>query len=922
MKRHLAAIIAVVMAFALALPVMANPFADVPENHWAYEAVKRLAASGIVEGFPDGTFKGAEGMTRYQMAMVVARMLSDLDAQIRDAVQQAKDEATIQGVDQREEINKAIDEAKMQAVEMSRAAAEEIAKSAATEAAKHAAEQAAKAAAEEAARAAAEQAAQGAAEQATRAAEEAIKAHEVAEAQAKAEAQAQAQAQAPAAQGQQEQAPAAPPEKIIERVVVEKPIIEKIIEKHIVEKEGSVDKATLDARVAEAIAIVEALKAEFAQELNVLGVRVTALEEQLALASAKIEDVNQATTQLGSKLAQTASRLEGHIAGHERVRISGDSKVSFKDVDIHGDGIPWLDPFNPKNNNQPDDESEPRNENNPDFVFVPTSEFNHELNLKLTANVADGVVAEAGLATMTNILGGGWDNNAFQLKDNGLYLDVVTTGILRHMRIGNVAEPAGTFTNLTLQGHMLRDSDGIPLYEGVLTEMAYGRLNATGLVWRLQAPVLAGGKDSNGEDIPAAYARYAAAIDAKLSLTDNLIVGATYVAAFDDEKSLANGPAEVNRDSVAGVNAKAAFAPGWGASAEFARHTDENGAQHTATEMSLDGCIGPVQVGAAYTRVEADYHPEFVEVPYDSTAKRGLDNNVKTASVEASLPLAMAGGELTLTGGYEKTGNANWAPEGGEEGKDVVATKSIGAEFARNLLGADVVAGVNLALAHRDSAKENPIVNSLKIGRSISAKYAPLSVEYAVTDTRDVDAKAAVSRERVLDLGFAHDLTPEIALRGGYKSYKMNAEDPRSTAVDEEYTVKTAGVDLGFSLTTATKLTGSWEYRRVDYSDTTPWDGLAKPAEIEGAKTAAKAGIESQITPNTKVTGEVGITSGAVKDPGVDGRMLTGEIGLAHHIAENTDLELGYKAMSYSAKDDPGDDYRSNVATASLVVKF
>lgn len=904
MKRHLAAIIAVVMAFALALPVMANPFADVPENHWAYEAVKQLAASGLVEGFPDGTFKGTEGMTRYQMAMVVARMLSDLDAQIRDAIQQAKDEATIQDAQQREEIKKAIDEAKMQAVDMSKAAAEEMAKAAATEAAKQAAEQAAKAAAE--------QAAQGAAEQARKAAEEAIKAHEAAEvqgkaeAEAKAQAQAQAQAQAPAEQAQTEQAPAAPPEKIIERVVVEKPIIEKIIEKHIVEKEGSIDKATLDARVAEAIAIIEALKTEFAQELSVLGVRVTALEEQLALANSKIENVNQATTELGSKLAQTASKLEGHIAGHERVRISGDSKVSFKDVDIYGGGIPWLDPFNPKNTDTPE------NASSTDYVFVPTSNFNHELNLKLTANVAEGVVAEAGLATMTNILGGGWDNNTFQLKDNGLYLDIVTPGILRHMRIGNVAEPAGTFTNLTLQGHMLRNDDGVALYEGTLAEMAYGRLNATGLVWRLKAPVTTEGNE--------AYARYAAAVDTKLSLTDNLIVGATYVAAFDDEKSLANGPATVDKDSVVGVNAKATFAPGWGASAEFARHTDETGAQHTATEMSLDGCIGPVQVGAAYTRIEAGYHPEFVEVPYDSTEKRGLDNNVKTVSLEASLPLAMVGGELTLTGGYEKTGNANWVPEAGEDGKDVVATKSVGASFARNLLGADVVADVNLALAHRDSVKANPIVNSLEIGRSISAKYAPLSVEYAVTDVRDADAKTLVSKERVLDLGFAHNLTPEIALRGGYKSYKMDVEHSRSTAVDEEYTVKTAGVDLGFNLTTVTKLTGSWEYRRVDYSDATPW--TEDSAEIEGVKTTAKAGIESQITPNTKLTGQVGITSGAVNDPGVDGRMLTGEIGLAHHIAENTDLELGYKTMSYSAKDDPGKDYRSNVATASLVVKF
>jgi len=899
MKRYMAAIIAVVVALALALPVMANPFADVPENHWAYEAVKQLAAAGLVQGFPDGTFKGSEGMTRYQMAMVVARLLSDLDAQIRDAIQQAKDEATIQEARQQEAINKAIDEAKMQAVDMSKAAAQEIAQ----------------AAAEEAAKAAAEQAAQGAAEQARKAAEEAIQAHEAAQAKANAEAQAQAGAQAQPEQAQPAQ-PAQPAEAAAQQaqpgqsqsqpVVVEKPIIEKIIEQHIVEKEGSVDQATLDARVAETIAVIEALKTEFSQELSALGVRVTALEDQLALVNSKIEDVNQVTAQLSSKLAKTASDLEAHIAGHEKVRISGDSTVRFNDVDISGSGTPWLDPFNPENNDAAE------NASSTDYVFAPTSEFGHELNLKLTANVADGVVAEAGLAAMTNIFGGGWDNNAFQLKDNGLYLDIVTPGILRHVHVGNVAEPAGTFSDLTLQGHLLRDDDGVPIYEGALAEMAYGRLNATGLVWRLQAPVTDAGS--------AAYARYAAAVDAKLSLTDNLIIGATYVTAFDDEKSIANGPATVDRDSVAAVNAKANLALGWSASAEFARHIDGSGAQHTAADMSLDGRLGPVQLGAAYTRVEAGYQPEFVEVPYDSTEDRGIDNNVKTVSVQASLPLAVVGGQLTLTGGYDKTGNANWVPEAGEDGKDVVATQSVGAKFERNLLGADVAAGVDVALAHRDSAKPNPIINSLEIARSISATYAPLSVEYSVTDVRDFDAKTPVSKETVLDLGFAHNLTPAIALRGGYKSYNMDVQDARSTAVPEAYTVKTAGVDLGFDVTTVTKLTGSWEYKRVDYSDATPW--TEDSTEIEGVKTTAKAGIESQVTPNTKLTGEVSMAAGSVKDPGVDGRMLAGEIGLAHHIAENTDLQLGYKAVSYTANDDPGNSYRSNVATASLVVKF
>jgi hypothetical protein len=72
MKKYLAVVLAIAMVLGLMLPVMAGPFADVPENHWAYEAVKQLAAYGLIQGFPDGTYKGQEPMTRYQMAIVVA----------------------------------------------------------------------------------------------------------------------------------------------------------------------------------------------------------------------------------------------------------------------------------------------------------------------------------------------------------------------------------------------------------------------------------------------------------------------------------------------------------------------------------------------------------------------------------------------------------------------------------------------------------------------------------------------------------------------------------------------------------------------------------------------------------------------------------------------------------------------------------
>ncbi|MHC1718178.1 MAG: S-layer homology domain-containing protein [Acidaminococcaceae bacterium] len=67
-----------VLAMAMALGVSAtafaaNPFSDVPAGHWAYASVSKLAAAGIVDGYPDGTFKGDNLMTRYEMAQIVAK---------------------------------------------------------------------------------------------------------------------------------------------------------------------------------------------------------------------------------------------------------------------------------------------------------------------------------------------------------------------------------------------------------------------------------------------------------------------------------------------------------------------------------------------------------------------------------------------------------------------------------------------------------------------------------------------------------------------------------------------------------------------------------------------------------------------------------------------------------------------------------
>ena len=72
MKKYVAvlaatAVLGVTSAFA------AHPFSDVTAQDWAYQAVERLAAEGVIEGYPDGTFKGQRNITRYEMAQMIAR---------------------------------------------------------------------------------------------------------------------------------------------------------------------------------------------------------------------------------------------------------------------------------------------------------------------------------------------------------------------------------------------------------------------------------------------------------------------------------------------------------------------------------------------------------------------------------------------------------------------------------------------------------------------------------------------------------------------------------------------------------------------------------------------------------------------------------------------------------------------------------
>ena len=57
-----------------------NPFSDLPSNHYFYNSVTTLTAKGIMQGYGDGTFRGDKNITRYEMALLMAKLLASADA--------------------------------------------------------------------------------------------------------------------------------------------------------------------------------------------------------------------------------------------------------------------------------------------------------------------------------------------------------------------------------------------------------------------------------------------------------------------------------------------------------------------------------------------------------------------------------------------------------------------------------------------------------------------------------------------------------------------------------------------------------------------------------------------------------------------------------------------------------------------------
>lgn len=69
----------ILVSFSVSVYAAANPYSDVPEKHWAYDAISKLAKAGVISGYADGTYRGERVLTRYEMAQIVANALTKAD---------------------------------------------------------------------------------------------------------------------------------------------------------------------------------------------------------------------------------------------------------------------------------------------------------------------------------------------------------------------------------------------------------------------------------------------------------------------------------------------------------------------------------------------------------------------------------------------------------------------------------------------------------------------------------------------------------------------------------------------------------------------------------------------------------------------------------------------------------------------------
>ena len=863
MKKYLPIVLSVLLALALAVPAFAGPFADVPENHWAYEAVKHLAAYGLVIGFPDGEYKGNEPMTRYQLAMVVARMLVSLDAQIKAEV---------------EAVKTAVPEAEKPAVE--KVVERTIVETADNERLEWL-------------------------EEVLAALEDEVDALD-ADTKAKL-----AELEVALVKGDVDNAMAIAALRS-ELAELDIPVMPEIPD--------------VDAAVAEAIVLIDALRDEFAVELDILNARVTYLNDELQDAVARIDELRDDFAVLDEEVFTIGALLHEHLSSHEKVKITGSSEVVIEDVDIRSaatDG--WLDDggFKSKAWKDPSDIFEDDAEDNhDDGAYEPSSDFKHKLDLTLTAYPAHGVTVAANLTTVTNLFTGKSAGKSApfgsgNLEVEGLSLEITTPGVLQRLYAGGLTLPEGTFTDYTFWGSQLLDDDDDPMYRGIVAELGCDKYSGTVLFTRLDGVGFA----QVEEDEEPEEVLYAAAGEARVGLLDGLNLGVAYVRMWEDSLAKDIAESEVKSyDQVISLSGDYSFAEGWTVDGEYAYHTntiDDLTAIASAARLNLSGAVGPVALEGEYVRVGDGFGPYFVFVdPDDDDA---LETDVKTIGVSAEVvPVE----NLTVSGGYKLTGDADWAA-------DKTAIANVGAEY--KLAVGDLVLTPSLNLEHSNYL-EGALAGKdivLETTAAVKAEFQPLEATFTHVDARYKGAAFEPYYKRnTLELGAEYDVTEAIEVHGGYKWDKKDHtvffgedDDADANVYETEFNI---GASAGFAVYDGVSLNASYDYAVATNHLTTP---VWKPY----TKSILKVGADAQVTPKSNITldGEYQrldrfymVDDEPEQYEYAPVTNLIADLNYNYDITTNTVLTLGCKVIKSDVDDAPKLSYLARVITGSLKVTF
>lgn len=868
MKKLVTMLVAVALVLAVALPASANPFADVPQDHWAYEAIRVLTAAGVIEGFPDGTFKGDEPTTRYQMAMIVARLLYYLEDEITAEIEAVK-----------AEIPKAPAATEAPATEAPKAEAPK------TEA-----------------------------QSQTQVIERTVIEKPIVE---KVIERIIEQKELDEATLAKIDAALAALEAKINEVQETANLGTTLNKEHIGALEGKVDtdsqkldelntktfvntdrldaveakadanfaliqanKAGLDAqeailtetakRVDAIVDVIDALKIEFGKELEMLDVRVANLENELAAHAGRI-------SALESDLAAFKNQVNTEF---NRFKFTGTDTVTFEDVDVIG-GPAYSDPF------ERSDE------------ITGSNTFKNELALKLTINPDPGVVVKVGLDTYVDVFDNVNEGNAFEPYK--LTLDITTSGAVGHLVFGDIVIPDGAFTTWTLDKTLYNDpdEDGVFTYphEGGVAQFKYGKLDGTAIVGK-KVPL-----DGNGE--PTSEFEYLYAVDANYAFTDNLTVGGTAVKLADDDS--ASGSTGSFYETVYGFQGAFKLADGWDVSGEFAKYEDADAIVGNALTIAGNGKIGLLKLDGSFTRVE----PGFI--PYYSPYWVGdEDPDFKNAHIGANATI----GALTLAGKYDIDGDADWAAE-------KYTTKYGEASYKLGFIGATITPKVSVENV------ENVIgttTDSTTVTKGVDVALSPFTFGYKVTNVDYATGDDTVATE--LSLGAEYKIMENLTVKGSYLAYD---KDTTAGVDSRDYTKATAGLDLSFGITKNTTGKAGLGYENIKFGHGFDYTG-ATYEDMQHRKVAVNTSLTSKLGALTTLDAYANVDSrkdtlyyyGGDVVGEYDGIYFNAGAKLTHNIAAHTSLTLSYdyKLVNYDEDVALYDDYRVKTIGLTLSTSF